>query len=472
MRRSLLLVVALVGCASRERGDVLARVEQPFTATGSLTEIRETFGMVVLPGGSVMVAAGYGNASGTQHNEHWDKATGTWTKKKDLLTQRSFVSATALSSGKVVVLGGSDATGEIYDPTIDEWTAIADAGRIGAHETTLLSTGKLLVIGTNGTTWVQPRLYDPVADTWSSAGTMMAPREDHAAHLLYDGRVAILGGYNGSYLSSVELYTPATNTWSAGGALKAIRQSPASALLPDKRILIAGGYNGSALSSAEIYDPISNSSALTSSMSILRAGARAVSLPSGRVLVIGGDNGLDMPSSTSEVYDPATKKWSPGPNLTAPRYSFGAVVTGGRVLVVGGKNGPNRVSTAEVFGGLALGDTCVIDEECTTGKCDASKCAPAPVVDSGTDTMTASDSAVTDSEVPADTAAPPPDASPAADTGTPKTPPPTEDDGCGCRVVAPTPAVDSRAMLLLAGAIAALVRRGDNGSSGGRRTRR
>lgn len=468
MRRSLLLVVTLVGCASRERGDVLARVEQPFKATGSLTEIRETFGMVVLPGGSVMVASGFGIASGTQHNEHWDPTTGTWAKKRDLLTQRGFVSATVLSSGKVVVLGGSDATGEIYDPTIDEWTAIDESiGRIGAHETTLLSTGKLLVIGHNGTTWVQPHLYDPVTDSWSIAGTtaspMAAPREDHAAHLLYDGRVAILGGFNGAYLSSVELYAPATNTWSAGGALKAQRQSPASALLPDKRILVAGGYNGSALSSAEIYDPIANTSALTSSMSILRAGARAVALPSGRVLVIGGDNGLDMPSSTSEVYDPTTKKWSPGPNLTAPRYSFGAVVTGGRVLVVGGKNGPNRVSTAEVFGGLSLGDACVIDEECTTGKCEASKCAPAPIVDSGADTTT------TDSEVPADTAAPPSDSSPASDTAAPTVQPPTE-DGCGCRTTGR--GGNSGGALLLACAIAAIVRRRDNSSSGGRRTPR
>jgi len=467
MRRLLPLVFSLLACASRERGDALGRTEQAaFKATGSMSIVRDGFGLAVLPGGSVIAAGGYSLTNSVGLTEIWDPTSGTWSKKRDLLTVRSPCSATVVPSGKVVVIGGSAATGETYDPSINEWTAIADDGRFSVHSTTLLPTGKILVVGAGDLVWRQPRLYDPTADSWSEAGTMTSPRENHAAHLMYDGRVAVLGGFNGTdrYLSTIEIYAPATNTWSDGGALRVERMGLASAILPDKRILLAGGYNSAALSSAEIYDPLTKTSVATSSMSKPRSAAKAFALSSGRVLVIGGDNGYEVSESSTEVYDPVTKAWSPGPNLTTPRDSYEAVaLSGGRILIVAGQNGADTLSTAELFGGLSLGDACVIDEECTSGKCEASKCAPAPVADSGVDAA-APDTAVTDSEAPADTG------TPAATDAGGETAKPAYDSGCGCRTTAP--ATDGRAALLLACAIAAFGRRRDNSSSGGRHTRR
>jgi hypothetical protein len=465
MRRSLLIVIALVGCASRGDSDSFSRIEQPFKATGSLISVRNSFGIALLTSGEVMVVAGLTTGGGTQHNEHWDPASGAWSAKKVLSTERGFVTATTVASGKVVVIGGSSDSGEAYDPTINEWSAIAADGPYRVHHATLLTTGKILIVGHNGTTWMQPRLYDAAANTWSAAGTMTAPREDHVAHVLYDGRVLVAGGYNGSYLSTVELYAPATNSWSVGSALMAQRAHATSAVLPGKRILIAGGYNGSALSSAEIYDPITKTSEATSSMSKLRTAAAAVALSSGRVLVIGGDNGVDMPEASTEVYDPTTKKWSSGPTMATPRYAFGVMpVSGGRILVVGGKSGPSSLSTAEVFGGLALDAGCVIDEECTSGSCTMSKCAAPPVVDAGID---APDTAVIDSAI-ADSASPVVDTDPADAAAPPK---PSEDDsGCGCRT--PARRGESHEAVLLLCAAALLIRRRDNGSSGERRSAR
>src|SRR5262249_14239416 len=104
------------------------------------------------------------------------------------------------------------------------------------------------------------------------------------------------------------------------------------------------------------------------------------------------------------------KKWSPGPALAETRYGHAAIpLSGGRILIVGGKNmgGTKRLSTSEIFGGLAGGAACVIDEECVSGKCASGVCTGATATDGGVDASDSGAEAATDSGASAIDAEPP-----------------------------------------------------------------
>ena len=79
---------------------------------------------------------------------------------------------------------------------------------------------------------------------------MAAVRSSETATLLHDGRVLIAGGYNcapagadGTW-ASAELYDPATGTFSLTGSMAAPRQQHTATLLTDGRVLVVGGLSG------------------------------------------------------------------------------------------------------------------------------------------------------------------------------------------------------------------------------------
>src|SRR5688572_16841775 len=103
--------------------------------------------------------------------------------------------------------------------------------------------------------------------------SMAVPRMGHSATLLSDGRVLVAGGYSSSVrrmdtlLDAVELYDPTSRTFSPTGRMTTPRAHHAAALLPDGRVLIVGGITNSVmnrpelvahdLATTEIYDPAS-----------------------------------------------------------------------------------------------------------------------------------------------------------------------------------------------------------------------
>jgi len=137
----------------------------------------------------------------------------------------------------VLAVGGSPAgpspatrTSELYAPATGTW---AGAGAMAAdrqsHATVALSSGKVLAIG--GRVYSQTvlsgvELFDPASGTWSAAGTLANPRADLAAVRLADGRVLATGGAvdlagnaGGNPTDTVDVFTPATTLATAPGAL-------------------------------------------------------------------------------------------------------------------------------------------------------------------------------------------------------------------------------------------------------------
>ncbi|MDC0681585.1 kelch repeat-containing protein [Sorangium atrum] len=245
----------------------------------------------LLRDGTVLVISG-------DRVDRFNPATGAWEQAAPLMVRsHMFGTATLLQDGRVLVMGGSDASAEVYDPAADVWTLVATANaRRYNHTATLLQDGRVLVAGGSSDDGASAEVYDPATDVWTPVASMRQARAAHAATLLQDGRVLVVGGSSEGIARAIaELYDPANDTWTSAGEMVAPRYINEVVLLADGRVLVVGDLDGD------------------------------------------GQYSLDY---TAELYDPARGIWSPGPALNIPlTYSVRARLDDGRVLIAGGTLG-------------------------------------------------------------------------------------------------------------------------------------
>ncbi len=272
--------------------------------------------------------------------------------------------ATLLRNGKVLVAGGMTRNGvwldsaELYDPANGRFTPTGTlhAQRAGATAT-LLANGKVLIAGGadgSGKSLASAELYDPDSGSFSLTGNMIAPRAHAIAVLLRTGRVLIAGGSasgDDDQLTSAELYDPAMGLFAPTGGMHGRRSAFTAVTLKDGRVLVAGGLSGGQYpyhtieATAEIYDASTGRFTQTGSMEVARYKQGAALLPDGRVLIAGGSNeiGRQITYFSTEIFDPRTGKFSPGPRMRYPRFKLlsGVVVLNdGRILLAGGAERP------------------------------------------------------------------------------------------------------------------------------------
>jgi N-acetylneuraminic acid mutarotase len=181
------------------------------------------------------------------------------------------------------------------------------------------------------------------APSWTYTGSLNTARADHAAILLPNGNVLLIGGSSGG-LNGAELYDPATGKWRTTGSLILTRYRFTATLLTNGKVLVAGGQTNSPTNTAELYDPSTGTWSLTGSMNKPRAWHSATLLQNGKVLVVGGyessgyswsgwSNGLD----TAELYDPESGTWTITGSLKQGRIAHTTtLLQNGTVLVAGG----------------------------------------------------------------------------------------------------------------------------------------
>ena len=139
------------------------------------------------------------------------------------------------------------------------------------------------------------------------------------------------------------------------------------------KVLVAGGGNGTLLSpvstfSTEIYQPLTRSYVAGPNMSEARSLHTAVRLQDGRVLIMGGTDTVGIVSASCEIYDPATNAFSATGSMASVRAGHAAtlrsdgsvVVSGGVTTFVGGATGLAAVlntvqNSVEVFDPAAAG---------------------------------------------------------------------------------------------------------------------
>ena len=331
-----------------------------FDPAGTLAQARSSHTATLLADGRVFVAGGAGSGGRPlSSTELWDPATASFVRSGSLGSRRTGHTATRLSDGRVLVVGGDGgkrvvATAETWDP------ATASAAPTGpllgprmSHTATRLKDGRVLIVGgSNDGTLASAELWDPATGEFVTAAPLAETRANHTATALPDGRVLVVGGFhekrNGSEeaRASAELWDPASASFEPTGPLIEARSEHAATLLPDGRVLIVGGWDREKrLASAEIWDPDTGAFTPAGPLAEPRWGHSAATLPDGRVLVVGGwDEG------SAEVWDPRSGTFgftsSPREERSLHRATL---LPDGRVLIVGGEGRYGLVATAETW---------------------------------------------------------------------------------------------------------------------------
>lgn len=229
-----------------------------------------------------------------------------------------------------------------------------------AHQATLLETDQVLITGGCAdqcdSVHASVALYDPATEGFRSVASMATPRVSHAAIALPDGRVLVVGGWTGQRATaSAEIYDTASGRWTTAGDMTAARISPIATPLPNGSVLITGGEAevGAPLASAEVFDPETSTFSAVSPMLAPRMSHVAVPLSDGRVLIAGGHRARGEVLRSAEIFDPATGKFRPTGDMLAPRHKHAAALLGdGRVLLAGGSSARDyegRYRTTEIY---------------------------------------------------------------------------------------------------------------------------
>lgn len=195
-----------------------------WVTTGSLAHRRRYHSAVRLNDGRVMVYGGefvsafIGYTTGTA--ELYNPASGTWSTVA-AGASRARHAATLLADGRVFVAGGLElvpgpdpslATAQIFNPATGLWSAAPSMAEGRTHATaTLLSNGRVLVVGgqrSDSTFSDLSQAFDPATGTWKApdTGGLVTGRAGHQATLLTTGSLLVTGGLGAAgALSSAEI---------------------------------------------------------------------------------------------------------------------------------------------------------------------------------------------------------------------------------------------------------------------------
>jgi hypothetical protein len=332
-----------------------------FSPAGNMTTPRASHTATLLTSGKVLIAGG----SPTGFNpivataELFDPLNGSFSSTGSMGTARVSHTATLLTDGKVLIIGGRDttdnpnSTAELFDPASGSFSPTGGMESPRLYNTaTLLKTGKVLVTGgldISGAFLATAELFDSATGVFTPTGNMTTPRAGHTATLLNDGRVLVAGGDT----STAEIFDPATGVFTPTGNLEAARVNHTATLLTNGKVLVTGGQDngGITLATAELFDPALGTFTPTGNMKTVRTNHTAVLLNDGTVLVAGGsDSTSGLFLSSAELFNPSSGSFTPTADMTAVRASHAAtLLQNGIVLVTGGQDSQATLASAEVY---------------------------------------------------------------------------------------------------------------------------
>jgi hypothetical protein len=283
-------------------------------------------------------------------------SAGPSAQAEQAVVHRAAHTLTTLPDGRHLVAGGCDvdgcasATGTAFllGPEGAEQTGDLIHARDG-HTATLLAGGDVLVTGGFAREGTPPltsaEVFHRDTGTWQRVGELALGRGGHAAALLGDGRVVVAGGWvgSGTRTATTEIYDPATQRFTPGPDLPEPVDGLAATSLGDGSVVVLGGTrDGGTATSAGLRVRADGSAAQVAPLITPRFKHTVVLLPSEDALVLGGTTDDRELLRSTEIFDPVTNVFRPGPDLVSGRYKLtgsAAVLPDGRVVVAGGGPG-------------------------------------------------------------------------------------------------------------------------------------
>ena len=332
-------------------------------------------GSALVMGGNTSESINVPDADTTQR---FDPATEAFTTGPQLsfsVLDREFTVPVALRGGAFLLVGGGINSGttlrtpsprlsQRFDPVRGEFVRSGDLKRVrsGDATATLLADGRVLVTGGGVPGVPFSEIYDPATEQWEIAEDLLVARRGHTATLLADGRVLVAGGVvcctatGEIFTAAAEIYDPASGRFQPTDPLGQGRGFHRATLLADGRVLVSGGFGAvdaasfDVLATSEIFDPATGKFSPAGALQIARAAHSALLLPDGRVLAVGGlgaQTGAGI--SQTELFDARTGNWTAGPLLDPARVGVTATLLGnGKVLLFGGED-PHGFPRPDVF---------------------------------------------------------------------------------------------------------------------------
>jgi N-acetylneuraminic acid mutarotase len=273
--------------------------------------------------------------------------TAVWTGSKMIVWGGEVVSIPHPPDGPGLNVAMPLATGGVYDPPTDAWTATSTVGAPSprVYHTAVWTGSKMIVWGGQGlsTDLNTGGVYDPAADSWRPVSTVGAPaaRSFHTA-VWTGSRMIVWGGSGPGMLDTGGIYDPATDTWTATSRSGApAPRIDHTVVWTGSKMVVWGGAESIHVifATGGVYDPATNTWSPTSTSGDLvsRRGHAAVWAGS-RMLVWGGNDASGWPTDTGGVYDPAADTWRATAVVGAPtaRADHTVVWTGSKAIVWGG----------------------------------------------------------------------------------------------------------------------------------------
>jgi hypothetical protein len=275
---------------------------EPIQPTASMAVARRGHTATVLSDGRVLIVGGLDASGPLPAAEVFDPAQKTFSSAGNLVNARYGHTATLLTNGRVLIAGGQDASGalasaEIFDPADTNGfrllAATMGAARAG-HTATVRNDGTVLLAG--GDTAGTAEIFDPATESfYAPLLPMMNPRSGHTATPLADDNLFLVGGGT----ASIELFNGASNSFSLWpNGLSQIRSGHASIPTPDGKLLVIGGDVSGTF---ESFDPTTGSSLL--SLGLGTPSTTANLLANNQILVLG--------PGVSGLFDETTGQLSP-----------------------------------------------------------------------------------------------------------------------------------------------------------------
>jgi len=231
---------------------------------------------------------------------------------------------------------------EFLDPRSGKWEPASSMAEARTWSTGAAFGGYIYICGgaiwkgREHTTLRSVERFDPKAQSWEAAPTMLEPRE-MATAAAFAGRLYVCGGMNPTR-SSVESLGSSALTWEAGPAMLQSRAGAAASAFTDC-LFVCGGcddLHGSRmnLSTVERLQPSGITWQVAPSMATARF-RPAAAVVGGLLYICGGESTFGYEQSV-EVLGPAGNSWKAVHGMSNRRFGASAASMAGCLYVGGG----------------------------------------------------------------------------------------------------------------------------------------